>query len=762
MKRAVLVLLILLISTANNFAQTGSIRGIVLNNDTNLPLTGVNILIRNSLQGTSTDERGEFAILKINPGEVTLVASYVGFKKNELIILVEQNKTTEVKILLEPVLLSVGETIVTGSKYEKQIKDVALPLDVIAADELKNKPPVTISDALQNMPGVSIIRDGIWGTTVSIRGLSKQNIVTLIDGNRIETGTNIAAGLSLIDAMDVERIEVIKGASSSLYGSGAMGGVVNIISKEGIYSEGLKFSDAIISGYNSVNNSGKTRLSFNAGNSNWFAKISGTKRAADNTKTPEGTLENSQFRDNNISAAIGFIPFNDHELKISYQRFYAEDVGIPGGAPFPATAKASYPEEKREMFNVEYHVKNLFPAMNNLSIKYFSQLIERRVEIIPNPNVVLRPNADHKTNGVQLQTDWLIGENNYLVAGIDAWQRELDSRRTREIKPANQIIGERPVPISDYRSIGFFVQDDFHLIKNIFKLTVGGRVDQIKVTNKQAFDPEYIIVNGVRDNSPANRTELWKAGEADDVSASANIGLLFSATENIDMTFNAARSFRSPSLEERFQFIELGAATYLGDPNLDPEKGTFFDIGMRVREDNFTITGNIFINLLTDLVIDQFKSENLFVKENVGKSRLYGFDLSSEINFYETSVLYASLAYVRGEDTEKKIDLPEMPPLNGLIGIRTPITKYFNADLSASFTAKQNKIAEGESTTAGYANFNFYLNTTSLTFAGISNQLMVGVENIFDKAFRNHLSTNRGIIKLEPGRNFIFQWQMEI
>ncbi len=762
MKRVFVFLLTLLITTLNIFAETGSIKGVVLNNNDNLPLASVNVFIDNSKQGTSTNTKGEFIISKINPGEVTLVASYVGFKKNEIKILVEQNKTTEVKILLDPVVLSVGETIVTGSKYEKQIKDVALPLDVISSDEIKYKPPVTISDALQNLPGVSLIRDGIWGTTVSIRGLSKQNIVTLIDGNRIETGTNIAAGLSLIDAMDVERIEVIKGASSSLYGSGALGGVVNIISKEGVYSDGLNFSGSVISGYSSVNNGGKARLSFNAGNSNWFAKISGTKRAADNTETPEGTLENSQFRDNNISAAIGFIPFNDHEMKISYQRFYAEDVGIPGGAPFPTTAKASYPEEKREMFNVEYHVKNLFPVMNNFSIKYFHQLIERRVEIIPNANVVLRPNADHKTNGVQLQTDWLIGESNYLVAGIDAWQRELDSRRTREIKPANQIIGERPVPISDYRSIGFFVQDDLHLIKNVFKLTIGGRVDQIKVTNKQAFDPEYIIVNGVRDNSPANRTELWKAGEADDVSASANIGLLFSATENIDLTFNTARSFRSPTLEERFQFIELGAATYLGDPNLDPEKGTFFDIGIRMREDNFTITGNIFINLLTDLVIDQFKSENLFVKENVGKARLYGFDLSSELNFYETSVLYASLAYVRGEDTEKKIDLPEMPPLNGMIGIRTPITKYFSADLSASFTAKQNKIADGEAPTAGYANFNFYLNTTSLSLAGISNQLMLGVENIFDKAFRNHLSTNRGIIKLEPGRNFIFQWQMEI
>jgi hemoglobin/transferrin/lactoferrin receptor protein len=612
------------------------------------------------------------------------------------------------------------------------------------------------------MPGVSLIRDGIWGTTVSIRGLSKQNIVTLIDGNRIETATNLSAGLSLIDAMDIERIEVIKGASSSLYGSGALGGVVNIISKGGGYGDAVFFKSSLITGFSSVNNGGRARLSINAGNSNWFAKISGTKRTADNTKTPEGDLENSQFRDNNISANLGVKPFENHELKFSFQRFYAEDVGIPGGKPFPLAAKATYPEEKREMLSAEYQIKSLFPAMPNLSLKFFNQLIERRVELIPNPNAVLHPSADHTTNGLQLQTDWLINEGNYLVAGIDVWKRELDSRRTREIKPANRIIGERPVPLSDYRSIGFFIQDDIQLIKNIFKLTIGGRVDQIKVTNEQAFNPEYIIVNGVRNDFPPNREELWQAGEADDVSASANIGMLFTVSENVDLTFNAARSFRSPNLEERYQFIELGAAVYLGDPNLKPEKGTFFDIGIRAREENFTITGNIFLNLLNDLVIDQFKNENLFVKENVGKARLYGFDLSTEINFFKYSVAYASLAYVRGEDTGNKIDLPEMPPLNGLIGIRTPITKYFNADLSASFAAEQNKIGEGETTAAGYVNFNFYINTISLNIAGLENRLILGMENIFDKAFRNHLSTHRGVIKLEPGRNFIFQLQMEI
>ena len=167
-----------------------------------------------------------------------------------------------------------------------------------------------------------------------------------------------------------------------------------------------------------------------------------------------------------------------------------------------------------------------------------------------------------------------------------------------------------------------------------------------------------------------------------------------------------------------------------------------------------SFSGNVFINLLTDLVIDEQRNETLFVKNNVGKARFYGFDFSLEYNIYKDFVVYGSAAYVRGEDTENDLDLPEIPPLNGKIGLRLPATRFANLDFSATFFSDQNKTAPGELATSGYTYFDFYVNSSRINLGYISLRLSAGVENIFDRAYRNHLSTYRGLLKTEPGRNF--------
>ena len=95
---------------------------------------------------------------------------------------------------------------------------------------------MSLSNVLASEPGIAMGSDGVWSTSINIRGLSENRLVTLIDGNRIETATDLTASLSMVDVNDIERVEVIKGAQSSLYGTGAMGGIVNIITKDGHFS----------------------------------------------------------------------------------------------------------------------------------------------------------------------------------------------------------------------------------------------------------------------------------------------------------------------------------------------------------------------------------------------------------------------------------------------------------------------------------------------------------------------------------------------
>ncbi|WKZ68847.1 MAG: TonB-dependent receptor [Melioribacteraceae bacterium] len=755
MKKLLAFILIISFPILSLIAQTGTIKGIVSDKETDQLLIGANLIVNHTSYNGTTNKLGEFLIEGIPTGKYNLTISFVGYQTLINEINVEQNETLVLNVKLSSTPIHLGEVMVTSTRRENIVREISLPIEVITKTKLEEIPSTTISDALTNEPGVNLSRDGIWATHVNIRGLSKQNVVTLIDGNRIETATNIAAGMSLIDIDDVERIEVIKSGVSSLYGTGATGGVVNIQSLKPAYSDALNISGSLNSSYNSVNEGSKGNISLSASQSNWFAKFSGTLRNASNTETPEGTLENSQFKDNNISAAIGFRPFVNHELKINYQRFSAKNVGIPGGDPFPATAEANYPTELREMYSVEYQLQNLFPSLMTLSAKYFHQLIERRVEIIPNQNATTNTSADHIIDGFQFQTDWYLSNNNRLIAGIDYWQREYDGSRTRHIIPQKRFIIDSPVPNSIYKSLGVFAQDEFILFNDQLNLTLGGRYDFINVSNEETNNPNFIIVDGNRNDRPPIIPEAsYPKNEDSDKSWSANIGLLFKATENIDFTLNLARAFRSPTLEERYQYIDLGGTVYLGNPNLDSEKSYSIDLGIRYWSDFASIKGNVFYNTFTDLVADQYDvNDSLYRTQNIGEAELYGFELSAEVNPYKKIVMYGNTSYVRGIDSGNKTDLAEIPPLNGVIGIKTPVNDLFSVDVNFQYSAEQNKVALGEKSTSGYGVLNLFVNSFPINLGLVDLQIFAGIENVFDKAYKNHLSTFRGLVALEPGRN---------
>ncbi|MCP5060883.1 MAG: TonB-dependent receptor, partial [Ignavibacteriae bacterium] len=434
--------------------------------------------------------------------------------------------------------------------------------------------------------------------------------------------------------------------------------------------------------------------------------------------------------------------------------FYAWDVGIPGGSPFPKSATASFPETSREMISGIINFKNLFSALTNTSVKYYHQLIKREVELLPNSNVIISPKADHITDGILLKTDLVITSNNHLIFGLDAWQREYVGERIKTIKSLNKIIVDKPVPNSKFESMGIFVQNEMHVLNNKLKLTVGGRYDFINISNEETNNPNYILNDGNKIIPPIDQSASYPESEEINKSFSGNVGVLYSLMDDVDLTFNTAYTFRSPSLEERYQFIDLGGVKYFGNPNLEPERGLFFDLGLRVWKDNISFKANAFVNSFNNLVIDEVViSDSIYKKQNVGKAQLYGFDTKLEYNFYRNYVVYTSAAFVRGKEIESDFNLPEIPPLNGRLGITFSIIDYINVDLSSTIYASQNNVAPNETQTGGYTIIDLAINSFPINWGIVKLKVFVGVENILNKAYKNHLSTYRGINLVEPGRN---------
>ena len=793
--RAMLTLLCVFALLGSSYAQYGRIEGKVFDNRTRAPLVGANISISGTGLGSASNAQGMFLINNVPVGEQEVRVSFVGYKIEIIKVRVETGLSTEIEATLQPTAIPQIEVLVTSEKYEKQLRNVSVPLSVVQEKRIAETSPTTVANVLQTEPGIALARDGIWGTHVSIRGLSKTNIVTLVDGNRVDTATDLAAGLSLVDVNDVQRIEVIKGAASSLYGTGAVGGVINIITKDGWYGDKFYASTLLQGGYGSVNRGGMGYAAINLGASSWYFKMSGLRRSAGNTKTPEGTLANSQYKDDNLSARVGIKPLHSHEVRLNYQRYYAEDVGIPGGYPlFPNNADVRYPQEKREMLSAEYIVKQLSALFARLTFKYYLQNILRDTENIPHTvqNVpatggqppkrisVLRinPGATHDLQGVQAQSDWIIGGRQHLIVGVDVWQKDLDGYRTRETKievlnsadgmvkqTISKTIGEQPLPKASYRSMGIFGQDEIPLLKNRLTFLLGGRIDQINVENEKVLNPVYEITDGVRNDSPADQKALWNPIRAHDRSWSGNFGLILHASQSLSFTMTAAKSFRSPYLEERYQYIDLGSLVKIGDPNLKPEQGLFGDLGIRYHLPVFAFSGNIFINKLNDMVVEvpsTFEGRVALKKANVGSARLYGFDARADFQPLAGIGLYGSASFVRGEDTYNDTPLPLISPLNGRLGVSANCGRYLSLEFAATMFTDQNHVAQGELKTPGYAYFDFYANIKSLALWNLQSCFYFGVENLTNKAYRNHLATNRGFITAEPGRNFSFKWQVEI
>ena len=791
-------LLLFLIISYNSFSQDFVLKGVVTDSETNESLGEVHIQLIDQHKGNHyyaiSKLNGEFVIEGIEKGTYQILSSRIGYNRYEHLFEINANKHLDIK--LEEGLVNLGEVVVTSMKQEQKIKDVPVPVEIVNREQIEINSSFTASDVLAAEPGITLARDGVWATGVNIRGLSQQRIVMLVDGNRIETATGLMASMSFFDMDDVERIEVIKGASSSLYGTGAMGGIVNVITSHPEFSSSTYFKGRFNGGYSSVNNLFTRKLAFNSGSKKWYASVSGATRDAQNINTPEGEILNSQFADKSMSVTSGYKVKNNHTLELKYQYFDADDVGIPGGDAFPGSATATYRDAKRQMISTNYKITSISDRFNRLNFRYFHQYIIRDVNL--NPNVVnynadstvrttpklFTPSGAHTTDGIQIQSDWSFGTSNNLIVGLDAWRRKVATSREKYIRvdvlntfgdtiATNNIIrGETPIPDACFGSAGLYVQNEQQFLDDDLKLLVGGRIDGIRITNEQVLDYDYLIVNGTRNDSPPNQRITFEENEEYKLSWSANVGILYSLTEDVDLSLNTGRSFRAPSLEESFKYIDLGNMVRLGDPNLDPEKGYSVDLGLRIWKPKFQFKIDGFVNWLSDMIVEQpgefvysyttglVDTVPALINSNVAKARLYGVDLSFQYNFYKNVVLHGTGSYVRGENVQNHTDLPLIPPMNGRLGIRYNLPKYGGFNMVAIGFADQRRVAEGEFETKGFARFdlNIYSSLMDVGFAKV--KFLGGIENIGNRAYSNHLATNRGSITVEPGRNFYIKMKV--
>jgi len=246
------ILALTLLGFLTGWSQNSTVQGTVSENEENIPF--VNIYLKGTQSGTATDNNGRYTITGLSPGNYVLIASAIGYEPFRKSFLIGKDESITLNIKLTQSAEALDEMVVTGTLKAVSRLESVVPVEVYKPSFLKQNPTPSIFEALQNVNGVRPqINCNVCNTgDIHINGLEGPYTLVLIDGMPIVSGLGTVYGLSGIPNSLIEQIEIVKGPASTLYGSEAVGGLINIITKHAPNAPEF-FADAYLTGWGEYN-----------------------------------------------------------------------------------------------------------------------------------------------------------------------------------------------------------------------------------------------------------------------------------------------------------------------------------------------------------------------------------------------------------------------------------------------------------------------------------------------------------------------------
>lgn len=685
---------------------------------------------------------------------VTLMSGY---------IFAEEKKPDEDTKSKESYILD--EIIVTARGYASEIKKVPGGTGVISSNDIHFIQPSSISDALRVIPGVTKSSDSPWGSEVNIRGSSRANVVFLVDDIRLNTATDIGAQFGTVDPASVERVEILKGPISALYGSGTMGGVVNVITRNGRFSHDAYAEGGLNLLYN-FNSDGGSTYAYTAYNTpDYYIFASGSFRDFGSYKDgSHNTMKNSGFSDLQGILNLGYKAneVNSTELKTQYYR--GDEIGIPGAGSvgFPAEATVTYDAVDRVLINLEhtYRPEAGFYQESKLRLSYHS--IERHVRVndIPPPTGAflrsIEPEAIHKTYSGALINRFK-SDNHDIMLGLDTWKRTYSGERVRT-KHNGETSIDTPIPDSYYLSSGIYTEDEWG-INDRLSMNIGGRFDRIQVKNEET--DLYITAFATAPPPTQPNRRIWDKYDVSEYSWNAHTGVTYEINNLWSTDFIIARAYRAASLEERYKYLNLGSGVEKwGNPNLEPEESMFFEYGVMRTGEILKAGVALYYNDLENLIAENRVSPARIELQNISEAELYGGEIEFTLRPTEWFSASGNVAYTRGRDTGNDLDLPSIPPFNGFLRLcYYPISGAW-VQLDAIYNGSQKKVPTGVNISDNWTRFDFMAGYKFIV-ATTGHEIYGAVDNMFNKAYSDYLTSSRGFIFNEPGRTFRIGYKVE-
>lgn len=567
-------------------------------------------------------------------------------------------------------------TVTSATKSEQSIKDVTSNVEVITKEELEERHFTTVMDALNSLPGISFTSNGGIGSTISLslRGTSNNRTLILIDGVKFKDHSSISGtDISSLMVTDIERIEVIKGAQSGIWGADAAAGVVNIITKEA--ETGVNGN--VFTEFGSFNTK-KYGAQFSYKNEAFDVKLDAQRVTSNSftSRSPKGDdidqYEDDSYENTTLSLKTNYY-INDNS-KINFSVIDIDSLKEYDGFSGPNDATMKNDSQSR-LYSVGYNNKY---KNHDFSIKFDKATIERD-QIGTTWGVKL---TDNETKNVELKDNISYGDDDFVVVGLGAGEDEIDF--TRADKTGNNASNKS---------------------KYLF------------ATNSNKFG-DLILTESLRYDRYDNF----------DNEITGKLGAKYFVNNDFSLFANAGTSYSVPQL--------IKNVNPWGETNFDiePEKSKSFDVGFDYKNFKLTYFHQKVTDLIDwyDPTPTDFYNNDAIYRNLDGESTFKGIELSYKKDILSDTLLSLSYTRLSAED-ENGDDLARKPKHNLKAGLDYYGIKNLHFNLNAEYVGERyDRDNKQGAQTGKYTLWNSVINyQVNKDFS-----LYLKVDNIFDKEYQ--------------------------
>jgi outer membrane receptor protein involved in Fe transport len=604
------------------FAQTerrGGISGVVKSVDGNQLLPGVNVILKQTVVGTITNQSGEFTISRLTPGQYTVVFTLIGYKKSEVVVDVNEGETKLIEVILQSAPVQTEPVVITASRREQSLQEAPASVSLIHGEELSARNANTIDRVLQYVPGVNITRGqvNVRGSTGYSYGIGTR-VLLLLDGMPFLSGDTEEIIWESIPTIAIERIEVVKGAGSALYGSSALGGVINVITKPVmeepetyVKAYGGTYSTPAYSTWEWSDNA-RTLSGLSASRLQKFGDLSlgvGVSRTLD-----DGFKRNDYWKRWNGWSRVGYTISPYQSFLVSFNFMDQRRGNFLYWKDLDHALEPKDDQLGQGVHSVRWNLNAGYNHFLSNELYYTVRMGWYRSDWndnVPSNNYPEGSSSIADNILLETQVNYQLSDYHYLTGGLLGSFNRVD---------AMKIFG-----IHNARGGAAYIQDEIKWLSSL-STTVGVRLDLQKM----------------EDAATVNRVN-------------PKLGIVYNPFATLTIRASAGSGFRAPSVAETFTNTDAGGLTILPNPNLKPEHSWSYEIGgTYIPLPEIEINASGFVNDFQDLIEPTFGSDGNVHFQNITSAQISGVEGSVGcFLFNRTWNSKISYTYIYPEDRTK-------------------------------------------------------------------------------------------------------------